>query len=239
MLPALLVHVEDMLDPRVHPLPSVLGIALCAVLCGADSWVEIEEYGKSKHTWLLQWLELPHGIPSPDTFARVFARLNPHVLGSCLQTLTQQLASSLERLIAIEGKYLRHSFDNASDQRPWVMINAWASHQRLVLASLPVDRKSNEIKMVPKLLALLDLTGCTVTLDAMGCQTAIASQIVQGGGDCILALKGNQESIHTDVHAFFSGEIQKRWEGLSYQVSEQSWIGHGRQEHQRCFVVDL
>lgn len=244
MLPAILAHFDDLPDPRVnrtrlHPLSSLLGIALCAVLCGADSWVEIEEYGKAKQEWLAQWLDLPHGIPSHDTFARLFARLQPQTLGSCLQVLTRQLATSLEKLIAIDGKYLRHSFDTTCDQRPWVMLNAWASHQRLVLASLPVDLKSNEIKMVPELLALLDITGCIVTLDAMGCQTAIATQIVAGGGDYILALKGNQSTIHEDVKAFFEGAIQKRWKGLSYHFWEQSWIGHGRAEHQRCFQVDL
>ena len=244
MLPAILAHFDELPDPRInrtrlHPLPSLLGIALCGVLCGADSWVEIEEYAKAKQEWLSQWLDLPHGIPSHDTFARVFARLQPQFLGSCLQALTQQLMKGLEKLIAIDGKYLRHSFDNACDQRPWVMLNAWASHQRLVLASLPVDLKSNEIKKVPELLALLDITGCVVTLDAMGCQTAIATQIVDGGGDFILALKGNQESIHTDVKAFFEFAIEKRWEGLTHEVWEQTWIGHGREERQRCFVVKL
>ena len=244
MLPAILAYFEDLPDPRVHrtrlhPLMSVLGIALCASLCGADTWVEIQEYGLAKQEWLAQWLDLPHGIPSHDTFARLFARLQPQTLGSCLQTLTQQLVVGLEKLIAIDGKYLRHSFDKASGQPPWVMLNAWASHQRLVLASLPVDLKSNEIKKVPELLALLDITGCIVTLDAMGCQTAIAAQIVDGGGDYVLALKGNQESIHEDVKGFFEFALKKRWKGLTYDVWEQTWIDHGRVEHQRCFAVNL
>jgi predicted transposase YbfD/YdcC len=244
MLPAILAHFEDLPDPRVnrtrlHPLIGILGIALCGVLCGADSWVEIEEYGKAKQAWLTQWLPLPNGIPSHDTFARLFARLQPETLGSCLQTVTQQLVEGMEKFIAIDGKYLRHSFDKSGDQRPWVMLNAWASHQRLVLASLPVDLKSNEIKKVPELLALLDITGCTVTLDAMGCQTAIAAQIVEGGGDYVLALKGNQSSIHEDVKGFFEFAIKKRWKGLTYDVWEQTWIGHGRVERQRCFVVNL
>jgi len=244
MLPALLSYFDDLTDPRLHrsrlhPLNSLLGIALCAVLCGADSWVEIEEYGKAKQEWLCQWLDLPHGIPSHDTFARLFARLQPRNLGACLSALTRQLATKLEKQIAIDGKYLRHSFDVAAEQGPLVMLNAWANHQRLVLASLPVDLKSNEIKAVPELLALIDITGCTVTLDAMGCQTAIAAQIIDGGGDYILALKGNQESIHTDVGLFFENAIAKRFEGLAYHSAEQTTLGHGRFEVRRCFQVDL
>src|SRR5579862_4441246 len=187
MLPAILAYFEDLADPRVnrtrlHPLMSVLGIALCAVLCGADTFVEIEEYGLAKHEWLQRWLDLPHGIPSHDTFARVFARLQPQSLGGCLQTLTRQLATKLEKLIAIDGKYLRHSFDTANEQGALVMLNAWASSQRLVLASVAVDTKSNEIKHIPELLALLDITGCIVTIDAMGTQKEVAAQIVAQEG---------------------------------------------------------
>ena len=244
MLPAILSYFDDLTDPRInrtrlHPLRSLLGIALCAVLCGADSWVEIQEYGLAKQDWLSRWLDLPHGIPSHDTFARLFARLQPRTLGQCLSALTRQLASKLEKLIAIDGKYLRHSFDTAAEKGPLVMLNAWANRQRLVLASLPVDLKSNEIKVIPELLALIDITGCTVTVDAMGCQTGIAAQIIEGGGDYILALKGNQESIHTDVGLFFEHAIAKRFEGLVHEYAEQTHIGHGRVEVRRCFCVDL
>src|SRR4029077_4156678 len=143
MLPAILVHLNALPDPRMHrtrlhPLPSILGIALCAVLCGADTWVEIEEYAKAKQEWLAQWLDLPHGIPSHDTIARVLARLQPQTFRACLQTLTQELVRKLEKRIAIDGKYLRHSFDTAAGKGPLVMLNAWASSQRLVLASVPV-----------------------------------------------------------------------------------------------------
>lgn len=244
MLPAILSYFDELADPRInrtrlHPLNSLLGIALCGVLCGADSWVEIEEYGKAKQEWLNRWLDLPHGIPSHDTFARLFARLQPHALGQCLSALTRQLATKLEKLIAIDGKYLRHSFDHSQDQGPLVMLNAWANCQRLVLASLPVDLKSNEIKAVPELLALLDITGCTVTLDAMGCQTAIAAAILEGGGDYILALKGNQESIHTDVRLFYENALEKRFDGLPYGYAEQTHLGHARVELRRCYQVDL
>jgi predicted transposase YbfD/YdcC len=244
MLPAILAYFEDLTDPRVnrtrlHPLLSLLGIALCAVLCGADSWVEIEEYGKAKQDWLTKWLHLPHGIPSHDTFARVFARLEPESLGGCLLTLNRQLATKIEKLIAIDGKYLRHSFDTAADQGPLVMLNAWASCQRLVLASIAVDTKSNEIKAIPELLALLDITGCTVTIDAMGTQKAVAAQIVEQGGDYVLALKGNQESIHTDVRLFFEHARAHRFEGVPYDSVVLTDFGHGRIETRRCFTVNL
>lgn len=244
MLPTLIAHFADLPDPRMartrlHPLPNILGIALCAVVCGADTWVEIEAYGHAKREWLQTWLPLPNGIPSHDTFARVFARLQPHVLGECLQSLTRFLVGCLEKQIAIDGKYLRHSFDTVSEQGPLVMLNAWASCQRLVLAALPVDQKSNEIKAVPPLLALLDIAGCTVTLDAMGCQTAIASQIVEQGGDYVLALKGNQESIHTDTRLFFEHAIAHQWQDTPYQMVEDITVAHGRTEIRRCFQVNL
>ncbi len=244
MLPAVLAYFEDLPDPRhhrtrLHPLTSILGIALCGVLCGADSWVEIEEYGLAKQHWLARWLDLPHGIPSHDTFARLFARLEPSTLGSCLQTLTRELATKLEKHIALDGKYLRHSFHTAQEKGPLVMLNAWASSQRLVLASVAVDTKSNEIKAIPELLALLDITGCIVTIDAMGTQKAIASQIVAQGGDYVLALKGNQESIHTDVGLFFDHALAHRFEGVPHDRVERTDFGHGRQETRCCTTVNL
>lgn len=244
MLPAILAYFDDLPDPRshrtrLHPLTTLLGIALCAVICGADSWVEIEEYGKAKQHWLAQWLDLTNGVPSHDTFARVFARLQPRTLGACLQALTRELATKLEKLIAIDGKYLRHSFDTPSGQGPLVMLNAWASNQRLVLAAIAVDTKSNEIKAIPELLALLDITGCTITIDAMGTQKAIAAQIVEAGGEYVLALKGNQESIHTDVRLFFEHAIAHRWEEVPYDSVLRTDFAHARQETRRCFTVNL
>ena len=244
MLPALLQHFADLDDPRLartrlHPLRDILGIALCAVICGADTWVEIEQYGLAKQEWLAQWLCLANGIPSHDTFARVFARLDTRALSGCLQALTSVLASCVEKYLALDGKYLRHSFDTGKEQGALVMLNAWAGEQRLCLASLPVDTKSNEIKAVPELLALLDLSGCVVTLDAMGCQKAIAQQIIAQGGDYVLALKGNQESIHTDVALFFEHATQHKWEDTPHDVFAHEEYGHARHEVRRCTVVHL
>ena len=244
MLPALLQHFTSLDDPRLsrtrlHTFTDILGIALCAVICGADTWIEIEAYGLAKQEWLQEWLTLENGIPSHDTFARVFARLDPRAFGECLQALTQVLARCIEKHLALDGKYLRHSFDTAKEQGARVMLSAWASEQRLCLASLPVDVKSNEIKAVPELLALLDITGCIVTLDAMGCQRAIAAQIVEQKGDYVLALKGNQESIHTDVQLFFDHAEQHRWEDTPYDVFAQEEYGHARHEVRRCTTVNL
>ena len=244
MLTAILTHFADLPDPRMHrtrlhPLPTLLGIALCASICGAQTWADMEEYGISKQAWLAQRLDLSNGVPSHDTFARVFARLNTSVLGGCLQALTGLLVRKMEKHLAIDGKYLRHSFDTASEQGALVMLNAWACGQRLVLASVPVDLKSNEIKAIPELLALLDITGCVVTIDAMGTQTNIAASIKAAGGDYVLALKGNQESIHQDVQRFFEHAIEKHWEEVPHSEDTQTSVEHGRVEKRRCLCVLL
>ena len=240
----LLSFLADVPDPRIerkrlHPLPTILGIALCAVICGADSFVGMEEYGQSKYDWLASWLPLPNGIPSHDTFARVFARLEPQAFGQCLQTLARSLLSGTETHIAIDGKYLRHSFDTASEQSAWVMLSAWASEQRLVLGSVAVDLKSNEITAIPTLLKALELEGCVVTIDAMGCQTAIAGEIVEAGGQYVLSLKGNQASIHQDVQAFFAHAVEKQWEDRPHQFAQTQDWEHGRTEIRRCWQVNL
>lgn len=244
MLPSLLQHFETLDDPRIsrkrlHSLMTVLGIAICAVLCGADSWTEIEAYGKAKREWLAQWLDLTHGIPSHDTFARVFARIKPEAFGACLQATVERLQCGLEKQIAIDGKYLRRSLDKAAGQPALVMLSAWASSQRLVLASVPVDLKSNEIKAVPLLLALLDITGCVVTLDAMGCQRAIASQIIAQAGDYVLGLKGNQESIHTDTRLLFEHAEAHRFEDVVHAVHTETTVAHGRTETRCCTQINL
>lgn len=240
----LLSFLADVPDPRLerkrlHPLPTLLGIALCAVICGADSFVGMEEYGQSKYDWLASWLPLPNGIPSHDTFARVFARLEPQAFGQCLRTLARSLASGSESHIALDGKYLRHSFDTASEQSAWVMLSAWASDQRLVLGSVAVDLKSNEITAIPVLLKSLELEGCVVTIDAMGCQTNSAREIVEAGGQYVLALKGNHGNIHQDVQALFAHAVEKRWEDRPHQFAQTQDWEHGRTEIRRCWQVNL
>lgn len=189
-------------DPRVeylveHRLIDIIALTICAVICGADSWVESEAYGCSKTVWLQGFLVLPNGIPSHDTIRRLFAALDPAALQSCFTSWIRAIAElSAGEVVAIDGKRVRRSYDQGKGQGGIHMVSAWASQNRLVLGQVKVDNKSNEITAIPKLLEVLDLKGCIVTIDAMGAQTAIAQQIVEQDADYILALKGNQGNLH-------------------------------------------
>src|SRR5690242_18013082 len=184
-------HFGALPDPRVdrtklHPLLDILVIAVCAVIAGAEGWEDIAEFGHLKEAFFRErlGLELPHGIPSPDTFRRVLARLDPDAFGGAFLAWTQTLRVETKgEVVALDGKTLRHSFDTAAGQAPIHLVSAWAATNRLVLAQVKVDDKSNEITAFSALLALLDLRGCTVTTDAMGCQKGIARQIIAQEGD--------------------------------------------------------
>lgn len=186
-------HFAVLPDPRVertkrHQLIDILVIALCATVCGADDFVAITDWGRAKRNWLQErlGLELKNGIPSHDTFGRVFARLDPHAFAPCFVAWTQAVKTHTKgQVIALDGKQLRHSFDTASNKAALHLVSAWAAKSRLVLAQAKVEQESNEITAVPKLLELLDIQGCIVTLDAMGCQKAVAKQIVAQGGDYV------------------------------------------------------
>lgn len=240
-------HFADLDDPRVernrlYPLLEILTIALCAILCGAEGWEDIQAWGEAKKEWLHSHLglELTNGIPTDDTFRRVLSRLDPTALQCGFLAWTQAIQTHTQgQVIALDGKQLRHSFDTATGQKALSMVSAWASANRLVLASVKVDDKSNEITALPPLLALLDIRGCIVTLDAMGTQKAIAQQIKEQGGDYILALKGNHESLHTDVRLFFEHALAHHWEGIPKDEWSETDKDHGRLETRRCCVVDL
>ena len=182
-------HFADLADPRVeraqrHALLDILVIALCAVICGADTFVDIARFGRAKEGWLQErlGLALPNGVPSHDTFGRVFARLGPDAFGQCFQAWTQALhTQTAGQIIALDGKMLRHSFDTASGKAAIYMVSAWAGASGLVLGQVKVDDKSNEITALPLLLKMLDLSGAVVTVDAMGCQKAIAAQVREPG----------------------------------------------------------
>ena len=195
----------DLTDPRVnrtkaHLLIDVVAIAICAVICGADSWVAIEEFGVAKHAWLQQFLALPNGIPSHDTFGRVFAALDAtQFQQGFLRWVRAVWPSDTGEVVALDGKTLCGSHDRGVGKDAIHLVSAWASQRRLVLAQRTVDTKSNEITAIPEVLRVLDLEGCTVTIDAMGCQTAIAKQVVQQGANYVLAVKENQEQLHGDV----------------------------------------
>jgi predicted transposase YbfD/YdcC len=195
-------------DPRAsnarrHDLHEVLLIALCAVLCGGESCVDMADFARERFEFLREFMRLENGPPSHDTFSRVFRLLDPEAFRACFQTFMARFAEACQGVIAIDGKCLRRSFDAASGQSPLHMVSAWACDQRLVLGQLATDVKSNEITAIPKLLAMLTLRGCTVTIDAMGCQRAIAQQVADQGGNYILALKGNQGTLHDDVRLLF------------------------------------
>ena len=178
----------------------------CAVICGADTWVEMAAYGRAKEEWLKQFLLLPKGIPSHDTFARVLARVKPEELQRCFLNWMQAVSDLTHgEVVALDGKTLRRSFDRAAGKGAIHMVSAWATANRVVLGQQKVDEKSNEITAIPALLRLLEVEGCIVTIDAMGCQKEIARTIVEQGADYVLALKGNQGVMHDEVELFFTG----------------------------------
>lgn len=198
---------EGLEDPRsgnaaLHDFHELLMIALCTVLSGGQGAVDMARFAASKETFLRGFLELEHGLPSHDTFSRLFRLLHPEQFGAAFQRFMASFAKTVQGVVAIDGKVLRRSFDRASGKSALHMVSAWGCEQRLVLAQIATDAKSNEITAVPKLLAMLSLKGTIVTADALNCQRAIARQIVDQGGDYVLALKGNQGTLHDDVRTF-------------------------------------
>jgi predicted transposase YbfD/YdcC len=236
-------YFAELPDPRIertkrHQLLDIITIALCAVICGADSWVEVEEFGKAKRTWLAQFLELPNGIPSHDTFGRVFARLDPTRFQHCFLAWVQAIVTPGEGdLVAIDGKVLRRSHDRRAGKGAIDMVSAWAESHRLVLGQVAVAAKSNEITAIPALLEVLALAGCIVTVDAMGCQTAIAQQIVAQGADYVLALKGNQGTLHEAVATAFTEARAEDFRDLPHGYTRTVDGGHGRIELRQYWTV--
>lgn len=189
---------------KYHKLSDIFFITLCAAICGADDWASIEQFGKAKEKWFTAVLGLKHGIPSHDTFGRVFALIDTQRFSECFSRWVADLSDLSDgEIIAIDGKCLRRSLDSASDKAAIYMVSAWATQNQLVLGQQRVDDKSNEITAIPKLLIQLNIAGAVVTMDAMGCQTAIAQQIVDQEADYLLSLKGNQGSLHQEVKLFF------------------------------------
>ncbi len=237
-------------DPRVertklHQLLDIITIAICAVICGADDWSEIELFGHAKEAFFKSFLPLPNGIPSHDTFNRVFARLNPEQFQKCFLEWVQELvrASSgqvkgVKGVVAIDGKRVCGSRDTPNGKGAIQMVSAWAQDNGMVLGQMKVDDKSNEITAIPALLQLLDLEGCIVTIDAMGCQKEIATAITEGGGDYVLALKANHSALHQDVITTFSEGMDTQFKGISHQTYETVEKGHGRIERRRYYLVD-
>jgi len=236
-------HFGDVDDPRIdrsqkHQLLDIIIIAICAVICGADGWTDIEEFGQAKLSWLKTFLELPNGIPSHDTFGRVFARLDPQQFQRSFMRWIRAVAQvTRDQIVALDGKTLRRSYDKHSSKRAIEMLSAWADTNRLVLGQVKVDDKSNEITALPQLLQLLAVKGCIVTIDAMGCQSDVAKLIVQKGGDYVLALKENQGSLLRDVKDTFNMAQEAEFQGIKYDFCETVNKDHGRIEIRKHWII--
>jgi predicted transposase YbfD/YdcC len=233
-------------DPRVertrlHSLHDVLVIALCAIIAGADSWVAVAEFGRAKRELFTKFLRLEHGIPSHDTFGRVFSRLDPQALSECFVTwmtcLARSLGGLLGQVVAIDGKTLRRSFNKAASKAAIHLVSAFASEVRLVLGQVATAEKSNEITAIPKLLSMLELTGSLVTIDAMGCQKAIVKEIMERKADYVISLKGNQGTLHREVRELFEGAERDGFKDLAHAMTETVDGDHGRIETRRCWCT--
>ena len=236
-------HFGGLTDPRIdrckrHQLLDILVLAICAVICGADDWVEVEAFGNAKLAWFKTFLDLPHGIPSHDTFGRVFARLDPAQFQACFLRWIRALAELLPaEVVAVDGKELRGSLDRAAGKAAICLVSAWAADQHLVLGQVKVDEKSNEITAIPDLLDALSLDGAVVTIDAAGCQTAIAQKVVEKGGDYVLALKDNQPNLAADVALLFQDAHQGGLGAPQTDQAQSTEKGHGRIETRTCTTI--
>ena len=236
-------HFSRVKDPRIdrtkrHRLLDIIIIAICGVICGADGWVDIELFGKTKIEWLKTFLKLPNGIPSHDTFGRVFAALNPVEFESSFMEWVQAINQLTQgQVIAIDGKQLRGSHDSRAGKNAIYMVSAWATENQLVLGQRKVDDKSNEITAIPKLLKLLEVKGCIVTVDAIGTQTKIAKTITEQGGDYILAVKENQGHLYEDIHDLFADNQQFNYEGIPHSYAKMVNKDHGRIEIRQCWTI--
>lgn len=233
-------HFSKLNDPRrrhrrEHELQDIIVIALCAVIANAQDWQQVVAFGQSRLDWLKTFLKLPHGIPSHDTFERVFDRINPHAFQACFRNWVQAVSAGLKiKHVAIDGKTLRGS--GSAKLGPLHLVSAWATAQHLSLGQVAVDAKSNEITAIPALLELLDLHGALVTIDAMGCQKPIAQQIIERGGHYALIVKGNHEQLLADIQEVFGAALDRDFAGVEHDTYETRDQGHGREEY-RCTTV--
>lgn len=233
----------DMEDPRVegrssHKLLDILVIGICAVICGADDYPAIEEFGKAKEKWFRTFLELPAGIPSHDTFWRLFSALDPEQFQACFFDWMNAIRRTTDgEIIALDGKQLRRSHDKSGGKAAIHMVSAWATQNRLVLGQVKVDEKSNEITAIPELLRRLDISGCLITIDAMGCQVDIAELIIEQGGDYLFSLKGNQNNLHEDVILLFDDLEESGYNAYDYDYAKTVDKGHGRIEVRHCWTI--
>lgn len=240
---SLIAHFRNIQDPRVqgrcdHQLIDIIVIAVCAVIAGAETWVDVENFGKAKHDWLAQFLELPNGIPSHDTFGRFFAVLDAQAFQTSFMRWVEAVFRVTKgQVIAIDGKTLRRSHDKSIGKDAIHMVNAWASTNRIALGQWKTDAKSNEITAIPHLLRHLDVSGCIVTLDAMGAQKKIAQAIRDEKADYVLRVKDNQGNLHLDLQDWFAHADQVDFADMNSDYAKTVSKGHGRIEIRECWAI--
>lgn len=240
---SLIEHISIIPDYRVtgrcdHLLVDIVVIAITSILCGADDWNSIEGFGKAKEEWFRKFLQLPSGIPSHDTFRRVFAQISPSAFQECFIGWVRGVAGKIKGVVAIDGKTLRRSHDRVLGKKAIHMVSAWSAENSLVLGQVKTEEKSNEITAIPELLKLLDISGCIVTIDAMGCQKAIAKQIIEQKGDYLLALKGNQSGLHEAVEAVFAEADVVGYKSYPVDYFETSERSRNRVEIRRHWTIE-
>jgi predicted transposase YbfD/YdcC len=240
----LIEHFSPLDDPRIdrkklHKLIDIIVLSVSAVASGADGWEAIEDFGKEKLDWLRKFVPLENGVPSHDCIAYVLSRVSPHQFRECFMSWTQAVMKEVDgEVIAVDGKTARGSHDRKNKRNPLHMVSAWACQNRLVLGQEATQEKSNEITAIPKLLALLELKGCIVTIDAMGCQRAIAEQIIDQNGDYVLGLKGNQGKLHEAVEDFFTAADANQFSEVAHDDLEEVDKDHGRLEIRRYWITE-
>jgi predicted transposase YbfD/YdcC len=232
-------YFSEVEDPRIdrrklHPLMDVIALSLCAILSGAEGWVDVEAFGKLRQEWLSQFLTLPHGIPSHDTIGRLFSLIKPSQFQKCFLNWARKISDLDEDLISLDGKALRGS-NNFGDS-PVTIVSAWSAKNKIVIGQVKTDQKSNEITALPELIDSLDLSNSIVSIDAAGCQKNIAKKIVESNADYILALKGNQGNLRKEVEGFLSGIQDDNVYGKNIDRCESTEKSHGRIEKRVCVV---
>lgn len=241
---SLIDHFSDVTEPRrgepVYPLQNILFIAICAVICGADDFVAIAKFGRTRKDWFAKFLDLSAGIPSHDRFNAILALIRPEEFEKCLLNWITSLQDiSAGQIVAIDGKTLRRSYDRASAKSAIHMVSAWATANHISLGQVVVDAKSNEITAIPKLLELIEISGALVTIDAMGCQTDIAAKIVDAGADFCLAVKGNQPTLQAGLFDFFDDHLEDDFQRHPVRRFETKEDAHGREDLRTYLICPL